>query len=107
MKSKSIILNLFFLLFCILLIFSLVRILNNGSPLTLSSFLDYLSTAPQLVANGGFINLSIVADWGVFNFLRDFLNIFAGLLSCLIYLGSMIIQLITYIIWFLKYLFIV
>ena len=106
MKSKSAILNLLLLLFALLLIFSMVRMLNNGSPLTLTSFLDYIHSAPQVVANGGFVDLSIVGDWGIFNFLRDFLNIFTGLLSCLLYLGGMLVQTITYLVWFVKYLFI-
>lgn len=61
----------------IILFITLFRITGNigdGTPLTFTSFLDYLSTLDFGQVNLNLANISIVTDWGILNFLREFIN---------------------------------
>lgn len=104
-NKKSFIFNILFLVFSILFIISLIRTMTGAPTLTFAGFLESLTTVPQ-ISVGGFVDLTIVGDWGIFEFFRSFLNFFANALSILIYAASQLINLIMLIVWALKYFFV-
>lgn len=102
--------NFFSLILVILIGVSLIRILKGGSGdiVTFGSLLDLLRDAPQISSEVlTFVEqIEIIGDWGVFNFLRDFINDLVDLWSVLIWLGSSIVDLIIYIFYFLRWIFV-
>lgn len=103
-------LNFFSLILVILIGVSLIRILKSGSGdvVTFGSLLDLLRDAPQISSDVlTFVEqIEIISDWGIFNFLRDFINDLVDLWSVLIWLGSSIVDLIIYIFYFLRWIFV-
>ena len=97
--------NIIIIICCILLFLSLIRTVYNKDSVSLVSFVDFLQTAPN-IAFSSFVDFTITADWGVFNFLRSFLNIFTGALSVLIFIGASIVQVIIYLMWIIGYIFV-
>lgn len=91
-----------------LLVATLFQSLSGATPtLTFSGFLQYMSNVPVL--SGDWMlelnDMRIVADWGLANFIRDFLNILATMLSSLVFLFAGVAQLILYICFLVGYLF--
>lgn len=95
------------LIFCILLIVMIFRKFtgNNNTP-TFTSFLDMLTNVktPSIP----FVNFSftVLGDWGVFNFLRDFLNVFVDLFNVILFLVNGIISLFQYVTSFITWLYV-
>ena len=80
--GASIVVNTLSIIFSILLLVSLFRFLTgHGSQiLSFSGFLEMIHNVPTInveILN----NFYITADWGAFNFFKEFLNFFAGLFS--------------------------
>ncbi|MBE5757329.1 MAG: hypothetical protein E7345_00145 [Clostridiales bacterium] len=102
--------NVFNLIFLILISVSLIRILRGNSDdiVSFGSLLDLLQDAPVISDGvGTFVErLNITADWGIFNFLRNLFNDILGLWSILIWMGSSLVDVIVYIYYFLKWIFI-
>lgn len=48
---------------------------------------------------------AITTDWGVFNFLRDFFNLFVDMLSSVAFIGSGIVQIILFAVWIVPIIF--
>ena len=103
-NRKSFVFNILFLVFSVLFIISLVRTMSGEPALTFAGFLENLSSAPQITISG-FIDLTIVGDWGFFEFFRSFLNFFTSALSLLIYIASNLINLLMLVGWSLKFFF--
>ena len=104
-NRKSFVFNILFLVFSILFIISLIRTMTGAPVLTFAGFLESLTTVPQINL-ASFIDLTIVGDWGIFEFFRSFLNFFTSALSLLIYTATQLINLLMLIIWALKYFFV-
>lgn len=94
------------ILICILTVM-LFRVLNNApANITFNSFLDYISNVPDIK----FVNISdfsIVGDWGFFDFLRDFLNLFTKFIGFSIWFGQNVTNLIIWLFYIVSYIFIV
>ena len=93
--------------FGFMLIIALFWSLNSGADYTISftSMLNYLSSAPTLDFTS-ISNFDIVSSWGVFNFLRDFFNLFARAFAVLSWLGELLFDFIEWIFFFIKLLFV-
>lgn len=95
-------------LFVILLLSALFSSLS-GSPtsFTFSGLLEKLSTCPSLYGDWmtTLTDARIYNDWGVFNFFRDFLNMFMSILSVGVYMCTGIVQLLLYAIFMLSVVF--
>ena len=84
MKSKmsnvSLVSSVLVVLISIVLIFNFARSLTQSGGLTFEAIFQYISatpTIPLIPLN----SLTITANWGIFNFVRDFINIFTGILT--------------------------
>lgn len=55
--------------------------LGHTEPLTFTGFFEYMSNFNFDVSSFTNIDMTIYSDWGLFNFLRDFINQFTGILS--------------------------
>lgn len=93
-----------------ILIFSLASYLTYGSTssnLTFIGFLNYLAGAPNIELSWMTLDLTIYADWGVFNFLRSFLNFFTDIFEVLLFVFGLITKGLGYIIYFVHGLFVI
>lgn len=93
------------ILLVLLLLFAVFRALTGGGPyLTFSMLLDALKDAPSIDLSNltVFNQLHISSDWGLLNFLKDFLNFFVDILSVVGYLGAGLVNLCIYFGYFLR-----
>lgn len=95
----------FFVLF-VLMFYSVAT--GSSQEVTFSSLLDILSGAPVIDNSWvqSFRDLSISSDWGVFNFLRDFLNTLMQIISFALYIVSGLVQVVVYFAYFIRSLFV-
>lgn len=98
--------SVFAVLLCFMLIVSLVRKTASGDPLTFSSLLNWLGNLRSFSLQVNISDFTIVADWGLFNFLRNFLNIFTTSFGILYFLGANLINLLIFIGQFLLFIFV-
>lgn len=101
--------HVFFILCIVLLLVNLVAYTLYGTasePITFSAFLDKLDEAPQIKLSVNDIadSMKITDDWGAFNFFRNFVNVLSDALAVIVWLCTVLINLIT-IIGYLGYLF--
>lgn len=89
--KANLVINVLAIIIALLFIANFIRLANSSGFLTFESFIQQCSTFSQFPLTN-FIDLRIVADWGFFNFFRDFLNIFSVLLSVSLYLGANIMN---------------
>ncbi|HBP44123.1 MAG TPA: hypothetical protein DD621_05640 [Clostridiales bacterium] len=97
-----------FIIFLLLLVISFVRLLFNSSLVTFTGFLDFLTTCPTITIPTSFYNsLSLAGiDWGIFNWFRNFLNFFTSSFSFIIFIITNLINALSIVFWFLKYILI-
>lgn len=100
-------LSVVIVIFTILFIVSYVRSLVGAGEITFTSFLEFIQTVPEVSFATNFIDLTILGDWGVFDFLRNFLNIFTNLISVIVYLFGGLVQLLLYVVYIVRYLFLI
>ena len=99
MKFGKLLLRLLFILATILLIIAVFRItynpVSNNVP-SLTNLLDYLTTINPV--DIGFINDSVIVlgDWGIFNFLRDFVSFFIQIINVIIFIFNGLINIVLY-----------
>lgn len=75
---------------------------------TFTGFLETLTSAPEI--NIPFLTQTtgiIMADWGIFNFIRDFINTLMQIVDVLIFFFNGILSVLTYVVYFFRWLFIV
>lgn len=99
MKQKSIIFSVISIIFIVLLVISLFNSLNSDESLRFSSFLEILQNAPEFTIEP--INISISSDWGIFDFLRIFVNQFLGAVSFSLWLIQSVWNMFKFIGYFL------
>lgn len=104
-KSSKIILRVLLIVSVCLVLLALIRTINGGTPVTFSGFLEYVSNCPNITSRA-WLDYTIYADWGVFNFLRDFLNIFTSLFSVLLYVFANLVQIVLYVGYFVSFIFV-
>lgn len=92
-----------FLGFCTM--FMLLNNANSEFSFTTQGFLEFLQNLTTETLNIRYPKLDINANWGAFNFLRNFINVFANILEILLYLGQNIIAIINVIIQVVEYIF--
>lgn len=104
--SKSPILKIIISIFAVFFIICFGRLLFLGSTsgFVFEDFLQMLSSLSHPVLSP-FVNLSITADWGAFNFLRGFLNLFSGFLSLVYFVGVNLVNIIHFIFSIIPYIF--
>lgn len=92
----------------ILLILSLIGSLRSGASGYTFSFvglLEYLSNAPKIVPQFSLVAFSIGGDWGLFDFLRHFFNLFGKIFGFGSWFCLLIWNAIQYIAYFFSFIF--
>ncbi len=106
-KSSGVPLGIFSLVVCVFLVAVLIRKFtgNNIIP-TFTSFLEFLTNIETPTIP--FLNVTPVSlgDWGVFNFLRDFIIIFVDLGNVILFFINGIWIVINYVLVFFRWLFV-
>lgn len=97
--------SILIILVCLLFVIAFFRSINGSEPLTFTGLLETLSNSPQ-IALTNFLDFSIYGDWGIFDFLRDFINTFSSFLSVIVWLFSQIFQCIQYFVFIIDFVFI-
>lgn len=85
--------------------FMLLNNANSEFSFTTQGFLEFLQNITTKTINIRYPKLDITANWGAFNFLRNFINVFANILEILVYLGQNIIAIVNVIIQVVEYMF--
>lgn len=97
--------TVFNLILIILLVISLIGILTNGQILTFKGFLSFLQTCPSFKLDLLSIPEIPIANWGVFQVLGTILNGFVLMINALTFIFMAIVNALTIILWFLKFVF--
>lgn len=86
--------SLFAMIVLILFVIVFSHYIRTGTFINFSfkSLIDYLADMPDVSVYFSTIDLSITADWGVFNFFRSFLNFFVDSFEILVTISGMAIQ---------------
>lgn len=89
----------------LLLVFSMLFTALTNAPLkSFSSLLEYLQTAPSVSASIVNWKPLVLGDWGVFDWLRTFVNSFSGFFSRLALIGTSVLDTIFLVLWFFAWL---
>ena len=91
----------------VLIAFNIPRFLmGSGFNFSFQELLTTLINAPAIDITWVTNTIqSITADWGVLNFIRDFVNLLIDFFRTLAFWGTGVVQIITYLIYFLGKLF--
>lgn len=81
-------------IFLIIFIIAFARQLIGAEPLTFTSFLHTISSLPDVTVST-LIDYSIAGSWGLFDFLRIFINSMISVVNVLVYIGSLLYNLIV------------
>lgn len=101
--------SIFKIIILIAIAFILIRILfsGNNQVFNFQSFLEQLQSMPQISTSfKSFFERTIVTDWGWFNFFRDFINSLMSIISILAWLFGALLDVVRFIVSFLKMLFV-
>lgn len=90
----------------LLLIVAVYRVASGMEPMLFTDFLHTIQDLPRLDVSLNTIG-TITDDWGVFNFLRFFINSFLSGLNFLVFLGGMVINLIIFLGYVLSAVFVI
>ena len=89
----------------LLLVFSMLFTALTNAPIkSFSSLLEYFQTAPSVSASIVKWKPLVLGDWGVFDWLRTFVNSFSGFFSRLALIGTSVLDTIFLVLWFFAWL---
>ena len=94
------------IIFLLLLSLNFYRVIVGNHTVSFSSFITFLSETDTFDIPTLIRDLEIVADWGVFNFLRDFFNTFIAIIQALLYICTLIGHIVIVFIRFVRYIFV-
>lgn len=98
--------GVFGVIILVLAIIVTARVLTGSSvEFSFKSLLDFASTAPSISANWSIVQNLIVGDWGLFEFLRNFINFSWSIFTVLICLCDLLFDSLAYIFYFVRGLF--
>lgn len=97
--------TVFNLILIVLLVISLIGVLKNGEILTFKGFLSFLQSCPSFELDLLAIPTIPVSNWGIFEVLGTIINGFVLMINALTFIFMAIINALTIILWFLKFVF--
>ena len=112
--TKGLLITIFGLILMVLILLNMYLYIyasvsgKDYTPISFTMFMQTIEDMPSfevLFTNHNLIP-NITGDWSVFNFLRDFINLFTDLINIVIYLGQLLLALNVWIITLLGKLFI-
>lgn len=99
--------NVFCLVFFIIFAICFLRLLLNLQPVTLTGFLDFIHSAPNInMTLSTFETFPTIAESGLLLDLYRFFNLFIGIANILVYAFKGLAQVVLYIVWFVRFLFV-
>lgn len=81
----------------IIILLSNLLFLDSQTPLTFRSFLDFISSQNIDFSYQPYIDYTIQGDWSLFNFLRDFFNLFITALNYVIFMIKIFLELLSFV----------
>lgn len=106
-KTVGFVVRIFFIITLVILFISILwRVRGGQTNLTFTGFLDWLSNLNYVDIDLSFVNMRIGGDWGWFDFMRNFLNIFASVFGVICWLFGNLLNVCLYVLDFLRFLFI-
>ena len=104
-KRASFIIEALAIIIAILFLANYIRLTANNGFLTFEALIERCSQFSS-IGMTTLIDLTITADWSIFNFLRDFINIFTSLFSVIMYLATNVMNSLWFIIQFVSIFFV-
>lgn len=102
-KGSNIVVSVLMIIFCVVLIGSIIRIVFNSSAFSFSSFLQYITNVPQLSIS--YVEIfNIGGDWGIVDGLRRFLNNIMSIANFGVWFTKQLLNGLSYIFYFVKFL---
>lgn len=98
--------SIFCIIFTTLFLIAFVRFSLNAEPLTFSSLLLSLESAPLIDFSDVLNFFQIGGNWGLLDFFRDLLNSFGGLLGVLSFIVLNLFNLLLFVLYFYNIIFI-
>ena len=99
-------LRIFNIIFLIILAMCVIRFTFTNTTISFTSFLEFLQNCPSIEMPSSFINsLSITDSWGVFDFLRNFINSLGTILGTVLWLIGNLLNGIVFIFYFIGFVF--
>lgn len=99
MENRQSLLRVFLSFICIVLIVvTLYSILTGGDrTMTFRGFLDWISNFKPIFPDLAFVSNEIVDSWGLFDGLKNFINIFIDIFDFALYCVKSALNLVSYI----------
>lgn len=104
----GVLLRIVLIIFLLILLATVVwRVRGSNNTLTFTAFLEFLSNLNSVeIGQVDVSSFAIGGNWGIFDGLRNFFNVFSNLLGVLVWLGANVINVIRYIVAFVSFLFV-
>lgn len=81
------------------------RLRGSDTTLTFTGFLDWLSGLNSVEVPYSFTEITIGGDWGPFDVIRNFLQMFLSVMSVVVWLFANLVNVCLYLVSFLQFLF--
>ena len=99
-------LRIFNIIFLIILAMCVIRFTFTNTTISFTSFLEFLQNCPSIDMPETFINNLVVTDsWGVFDFLRTFVNSLGTIFGTILWLLNNLLNGILFIFYFIGFIF--
>ena len=106
LPNFSIVVRIMFIILCAILVTNIIKNLFSGNTVTFTSFLNYITSVPQISANFSMDTIYISGDWAILDGLRVFLNTIMQPLNLLLFLVKNLWNCLLYIVYFVRFLFV-
>lgn len=91
------------ILFCCVLIGSIIKITFGGSSFTFAGFLDYLTGVPQIKFS--YVDMFYISgEWTILDGFRRFLNSIMSFVNFFVWFCTQLLNCLSYIFYFIKFL---
>ena len=99
MTNKRVIFSgIFYFIIMVLLAFALYHTLTmDETQLTFTSLLEWFQNFHPVLPNVAYVSNAITGDWGLFEFLRSFLNLFIQVFDFALYAVKSFINILSYV----------
>ena len=99
-------LRIFNIIFLTILAMCVIRFTFTNTTISFTSFLEFLQNCPSIDMPETFINNLVVTDsWGVFDFLRSFINSLGTIFGTILWLLNNLLNGILFIFYFIGFIF--
>lgn len=105
-KGAKIFGSVLLIIFCCVLIGSIIKITFGASEFTFSGFLNYITNVPQIRLSD--VNIFYISgEWAILDSFRRFLNSIMSIANFGVWFTTQLINGLSYIFYFVKFLFVV